>query len=287
MPNLYAEDDTYLADRNAFANTSTLYQANISLIRNADHVRFVISNADTGEIYSTVDRGASTGAYYSSSSGAWGAVSSNHGLNWYVTDAEGKKLPEGTRVNVTACAVPEYYWDRENERVKGELADGAYWTTTFTIDNTPPEAASIAVTTDVITGDRSLEVKVKDNRYTAAVMVLSLEGQALVRSAVNQTSLGVESTVHLDLSEVYTNHFLVAVYDYASNVTVYEVNVGGSVETPEADAILTAALSDRDGLWFVDMDADDLSAMTTRNAAAVDFDLLSGQRGGRRLICGQ
>src|SRR5699024_7420658 len=100
MPNLYAEDDTYLADRNAFANTSTLYQANISLIRNADHVRFVISNADTGEIYSTVDRGASTGAYYSSSSGAWGAVSSNHGLNWYVTDAEGKKLPEGTRVNV-------------------------------------------------------------------------------------------------------------------------------------------------------------------------------------------
>ena len=72
MPNLYAEDDTYLADRNAFANTSTLYQANISLIRNADHVRFVISNADTGEIYSTVDRGASTGAYYSSSSGAWG-----------------------------------------------------------------------------------------------------------------------------------------------------------------------------------------------------------------------
>ncbi len=180
---------------------------------------------------------------------------------------------------MTACAVPEYYWDRENERVKGELADGAYWTTTFTIDNTPPEAASIAVTTDVITGDRSLEVKVKDNRYTAAVMVLSLEGQALVRSAVNQTSPGVESTVHLVLSEVYTNHFLVAVYDYASNVTVYEVNVGGSVETPEADAILTAALSDRDGLWFVDMDADDLSAMTTRNAAAVDFDLLSVARG--------
>ncbi len=110
-------------------------------------------------------------------------------------------------------------------------------------------------------------------------MVLSLEGQALVRSAVNQTSLGVESTVHLDLSEVYTDYFLVAVYDYASNVTVYEVNVGGSVETPEADAILTAALSDRDGLWFVDMDADDLSAMTTRNAAAVDFHLLSVARG--------
>lgn len=34
-----------------------------------------------------------------------------------------------------------------------------------------------------------------------------------------------------------------------------------------------------DGLWFVDMDADDLSAMTTRNAAAVDFDLLSVARG--------
>ena len=255
-------------------------QASISLIRNTDNVAFFITNADTGEVYATVDRGAGTGAYYSASSASWSSVATNHALNWYVTDAEGQKLPEGTRVSVTARAVPEYYWDRENKQVTGELASGAYWTTTFTIDNTAPEATSVAMTADAITGDRSLRVKVRDNRYVAAVLVLSMEGQVLSRSPVNQTELGVESVVDLDLSQIYTNHFMVAVCDYASNMAAYEVNFGGSVRVPDANTTLTAALLNDAGLWFVDVDADDLQSVTTKHATAKEVDLLSAARDG-------
>ena len=280
MPNPFVDDAQYIPDRNAFSNTSTLAQASISLIRNADHVAFFITNADTGEVYATVDRGAGTGAYYSASSASWSSVATNHTLNWYVTDAEGQKLPEGTRVSVTARAVPEYYWDRENKQVTGELASGAYWTTTFTIDNTAPEATSVAMTADAITGDRSLRVKVRDNRYVAAVLVLSMEGQVLSRSPVNQTELGVESVVDLDLSQIYTNHFMVAVCDYASNMAAYEVNFGGSVRVPDANTTLTAALQDDAGLWFVDVDADDLQSVTAKHATAKEVDLLSAARDG-------
>ena len=280
MPNPFVDDTQYIPDRNAFSNTSTLAQASISLIRNADHVAFFITNADTGEVYATVDRGSGTGAYYSASSASWSGVATNHTLNWYVTDAEGQKLPEGTRVSVTARAVPEYYWDRENKQVTGELASGAYWTTTFTIDNTAPEATSVAMTADAITGDRSLRVKVRDNRYVAAVLVLTMDGQVLSRSAVNQTELGVESAVDLDISQIYTNHFIVAVCDYASNMAAYEVNFGGSVPIPEAETMLTAALQDDAGLWFVDVDADHLQSVSTKHTAAKEVDLLSAARGG-------
>ena len=113
----------------------------------------------------------------------------------------------------------------------------------------------MAMTADAITGDRSLRVKVRDNRYVAAVLVLSMEGQVLSRSPVNQTELGVESVVDLDLSQIYTNHFMVAVCDYASNMAAYEVNFGGSVRVPDANTTLTAALLNDAGLWFVDVDA--------------------------------
>lgn len=279
MPNLFATDEMYLADRNAVSNTSTIPQAGISLIRNAENVSFTIANADTGEVYATVDGGMGTGAYYHNSSTAWSGVTTNKTLNWRVTDGEGQKLPEGTRVSITAQAVPEYYWDRETKQVTGELGHGAFWTTTFTIDNTAPEATSIAMTADLVTGQRSLQVGALDNRYTAAVLVMTTDGQVLVRTAVNQTEPGVEATVDVDISEVYTNHFLVALCDYAGNINTYEVNFGGSVTAPAADTILTAALTDQEGLWFADIDADNLLAITGKNETALDFDLLSAARG--------
>ena len=61
MPNPFVDDAQYIPDRNAFSNTSTLAQASISLIRNTDNVAFFITNADTGEVYATVDRGLAPG----------------------------------------------------------------------------------------------------------------------------------------------------------------------------------------------------------------------------------
>lgn len=279
QPNIYAKDDEYIADRNAMASTSNLYGFAVTMLRNTDNLSFIISNADTGEVYQTYDKGSATGAYWSTSSSAWSGTSSSSSLGWQFTDANGKKLADGTRVTVTARAVPELYWDRFNKAVKGELADGAYWTTTFTIDNTKPEATGITYSNDAITGARRLDVSVKDNRYVAAVYLLNQEGtEVLAQSAVNQTEKNKATTVNFDLSKIYTNQLLVSIYDYAGNNTVYDVNFGGEVQRPATNTILHAALPDNKGQWFADIDADDLTSITTKNSSAIDTQLLSAAR---------
>ncbi len=279
QPNIYAQDDEYIADRNAMANTSNLYGAVVTMLRNTDNLSFIISNADTGEVYQTYDKGSITGAYWSTSSSAWSGASSNASLGWQFTDANGKKLEDGTRVKVTARAVPELYWDRFNKAVKGELAEGAYWTTTFTMDNTKPEATGITYTTDAVTGARSLAVTVKDNRYVSAVKLINNEGtQLLAESAVNQTEKNKATTVNFDLSKIYSNSFKVSLFDYAGNNTVYEVNFGGEVQRPATNTILHATLPDSKGQWFADIDADDLTSITTKNSSALNTELLSAAK---------
>ena len=276
--NSWAADDEYIADRNAINNRATLYSATNTLLRNAANKTVTIRNAETGEEYFTKSLGTGIGAYYYSSGGYWSGLASTSTIDWKLTDSESKRLEEGTKIEVEIRAVTEYNWDRENGVVVGELGEGAYWFTTMTVDNTAPEATSIAATTDSITGERSLKVKVLDNRYTAAVLLLSSSGSVLARKAVNQTELGVESTVDFDLSEVYTNGFYVYVIDYAGNASTYEVAIGGEVKIPDTNAVLSVALEDSNGQWFADLDVDE-QTVTAKTETAGEVSILSTTRG--------
>ena len=263
--NLYAEDDEAIADRASFANESgnTIYAAVPTMIRNASDLKVTIRNAETGEVYKTVDYGTATGAYYSASSSAWSATGTQVNLSWRGTAADNKTLlPEGTPIEVVARAVPEYYWDRETETVIGgeeNLPESAFWTTRFVLDNTAPQANDI--------GKRSLSVTVQDNRYVAAVLLLSRNGkQILARQAVNQTEPGTETTLEFPLDGIYTNDLLVAVYDYACNVTAYQTSFGGNVEQPAANATLRAAVPGTDDTTlFLELNTEDKSSIKALN----------------------
>ena len=160
--NLYAEDDEAIADRASFANESgnTIYAAVPTMIRNASDLKVTIRNAETGEVYTTVDYGTATGAYYSASSAAWSATGTQVNLSWRGTAADNKTLlPEGTPIEVVTRAVPEYYWDRETETVIGgeeNLPESAFWMTRFVLDNTAPQANDIVLHSSA-TGKRSPE----------------------------------------------------------------------------------------------------------------------------------
>lgn len=275
--NSWATDDEYIADRNAINNRATLYDVTNTLLRNAVNKTVTIRNAETGEEYFTKSLGSGTGAYYYTNGGYWSGLASTGTIDWKLTDSESKRLEEGTKIEVEIRAVTEYNWDRENGVVVGELGEGVYWTTTMTVDNTAPEATSIAATTDSITGERSLKVKVVDNRYTAAVLLLSSSGSVLARKAVNQTELGVESTVDFDLSEVYVNDFYVYVIDYAGNANTYAVTVGGEIKIPDTNAILSVALETSDGQWFADLDVD-AQTVTPKTETAGEVSILSTTR---------
>ncbi len=283
--NNFATDNEYIADRNAISNRSTLYKGYASLIRNADSVAYTVTDAETGEVYFSSQFNASTGAYYSSSSAAWSSTATGHTLSWPVNHyneelGRNERLPEGTKLIVTCCAVPEYYWDRINGTVTGELGEGAYWTTTMTVDNTAPNVTAADYRLEAVSGARSLDISVVDNRYTAAVLLISLDGTTVLsRSAVNQTELGAEATVHFDLSDIYTNNFVIMAIDYAGNSKAYEVNFGGTVEQPEANALLSAAFPVEGGFLFGTLDTDNLSSYTTTMQSPVTTDLLCAARG--------
>lgn len=271
--NLYAEDDEAIADRASFANESgnTIYAAVPTMIRNASDLKVTIRNAETGEVYKTVDYGTATGAYYSASSSAWSAAGTQVNLSWRGTAADNKTLlPEGTPIEVVARAVPEYYWDRETETVIGgeeNLPESAFWTTRFVLDNTAPQANDIVLHSSAATGKRSLSVTVQDNRYVAAVLLLSRNGkQILARQAVNQTEPGTETTLEFPLDGIYTNDLLVAVYDYACNVTAYQTSFGGNVEQPAANATLRAAVPGTDDMTlFLELNTEDKSSIKALN----------------------
>lgn len=251
--NPYGQAAEFLADRTAISSTSgmQLYGAYASLIRNAGgDLNAVISNAETGEVYASVDQGVQFGAYYNTSAAAWGNNMIAIPLSWNVTDKNGGPLPEGTKIKVTVNAIPEYNWDRATKTVKGTLGAGASWTTELTVDNTAPELTGASYTRDFVTGESSLRVTAKDNRYVAAILVTNArQTQVLARQAVDQTELGVESTVTVDTSNVTGSEVCVIAVDYAGNMAGYKIKLNGS-EEEEIDADSFYANNAYDSSWI-------------------------------------
>ena len=225
------DDEHYLPERNAFSSTngSKLTDQGFTLIRGAGAARIQVLNARTGEVYLEKQLTEMYPAYYNAGLGAWENTIQYAKLNWMGTDAEGKPLPEGTEVSVTLTAVTQYDRKADGSYSFEDLGEGSSLTTSFTIDNTAPEATDIDVSR--LDADK-LTVKAKDNRYVAAVALLNANGSKILNVlSPNQTELGKEVSVELDLTGIYGNHFLVAVFDYAQNMTTYEVELNlGSPE---------------------------------------------------------
>jgi hypothetical protein len=116
--NPYGQAAEFLADRTAISSTSgmQLYGAYASLIRNAGgDLNAVISNAETGEVYASVDQGVQFGAYYNTSAAAWGNNMIAIPLSWNVTDKNG------------GIQLGPLHEDREGHAWRGRfLDDGAH-----------------------------------------------------------------------------------------------------------------------------------------------------------------
>ena len=218
------DDETYIPERNAFnsEDASRLTEQGFTLIRGAGAARIQITNADTGEVYMERELGELYPAYYNPSYGQWENTIQYTRLNWSGVDASGVPLADGIRVNVSLTAVPHYYRRADGTYPYEGLGSGCTMTTTMTIDNTAPEALDIDVSR--IDADK-LTIQAKDNRHVAAVALLNAAGTKFLSvKSPNQTELGKTVTVELDLTDIYGKSFLVAVYDYAGNVTTYKAS---------------------------------------------------------------
>lgn len=225
--NLYANENTYDPQRNAMNNLNGDYINSVyyALIRNAGIRTMTITDAETGEVYLGGTLGSQYAAYTNPNTGAWMNTQQSVGLNWAGTDAQGNPLPEGTTVNLSLTAVPEYYADGNGAYDLSGLGAGAAFSTQLTIDNTAPEVLAIG---DNETG--TLLVSVSDNEYVAAILLFGADGEQLLgRAAVGVPSMVIPLGSGWD-ADVY----LIQVIDYAGNASTYRVFLNKEVsETVE------------------------------------------------------
>jgi len=242
-PNMYATDAEYIADRNAISSLSgdKISAFNFTLIRNAAAFNASVTNAETGEVYLSKDFGEATATYYSTTQAQWMSTKLTAKLNWAVTDAEGNALPDGTKVNITATAVPSYYVKNEDK----PLGKGISYTIPVTVDNTKPSAEVKEFTETVkdvsgnVTEPGKITLAVSDNRYVAAVAILASDKKTVIDGfAVNQTELGVPTEISFEYPQAL---FYILVVDYAGNTQRYRVNASGEPDATIADSIELSA----------------------------------------------
>ena len=217
------DDATYLPERNAFnsLDASRITEQGFTLIRGAGAARIQVLNAETGEVYFERELGELYPAYFSPAHGQWLNSIQYARLDWTGRDAAGEPLPDGTKVHISMTAVPHYYRAADGSYSYEDLGPGATMTTPLTIDNTAPEILDVDISK--IEQDR-VTVTALDNEYVAAVAVLNAAGTRMYTvETPNQTEHGAVISTELDMSQVYGRKFLIAVYDYAKNRTVYEV----------------------------------------------------------------
>ena len=252
--NPFIEEAEYLPERNAFNNENgyALQALRFSLIRNAAASMFLVEDADTGDVYLAQELGEMEGAYYHVNQGAWQNTQKKLGLG-----LDFANIPEGTRLNLSLIAAPELYCTLDESTGDyaadwSMLKEGAYLTTSFTIDNTAPVLKNVE-----LGENNTLRVTAKDEQYIAAVALMNASGTSiLTAAAANQTEKGVELTTELDLSAVFGSEFLVAVFDYAENAAVYEVTLELDNERPYFTGIDRTNVNDDYSVSYVGMGAD-------------------------------
>lgn len=217
--NLYASSNKYYPEYASLNNQNgdTIKSIYYSLIRNAAQSFLRITDAKTGEVYISEALGEQYGCYWNANYERYYNTSSKLNLNWAGTDANGKKLPEGTAVNIDLIAVPELYVEADGSVDFDKLGDGAYFSTSLTIDNTAPAMAALG---DGDTG--SLYIIGFDNLAIASCMLFADNGRTLLaQKAVNSKDIaGVLAT------DLEAGVYLVALVDYAGNMSTYKVFLG-------------------------------------------------------------
>ena len=261
--NPFATDDEYLPERNAIRSNAGdgIAALNFCLIRAAGGLRSAITNVDTGEVYKYEEFDHVYPAFYFPNYGSWQNTSQSvvpgtaDDENWMVTDKAGKPLPEGTNVELMLQAAPEYYLNDDNATINWDEIDPRNTTLSLpvTVDNTAPELKSVSVGTefDPVTGESYdyVEAVALDNRYTAAVILLTPGGAKVIdRQSANQTVEGAESRVRLNVTGAFGSTFKLAVLDYAGNATYYNVNVSEPFNGPTA-TLMGSTQVFMDGEW--------------------------------------
>ena len=227
-------DSVYHPERNAFNNKNgdKIMDLEINTIRNAYNSRLTITNTTTDEVLRQYQSGKIRAPYY----GVvlflqmWMDGYYSYGLNW-----NARNVAEGDTLEFFVEVAPEYYVNEDGTVNWEALGRGATMTIPLTMDSTAPVISDILV--DVENG--ILTVTASDNQYVSGVALYNGSGKQVLSyvGSKDEATPGEAYTYELDLRKANGTKFLIQVYDYAYNVTTYELRMELGEVPPLPDLI--------------------------------------------------
>ena len=227
-------DSMYYPERNAFNNKNgdKIIDLEINTIRNAYNSRLTVTNTNTDEILRQYESGRIRAPYYGSFMflQMWVDGYYSFPLQWTA-----RNVAEGDTLEFFVEVAPEYYMNEDGSVNWEALHDGAKLSIPLTMDSTAPEISNVTV--DLESG--TLWVDALDNRYVAGVAIYNGSGKQVISytGSKDEAVPGEVYTYELDLRNANGTKFLVQVYDYAYNVTTYELRMEIGEIPPMPDMI--------------------------------------------------
>ena len=205
-------------------NVTEMY---VSLMRNAKTLRFTYTDAETGEVYFEASHSY---ARKTSFTPAYGQIVPYlytwYNDPWSFTDANGKPLPNNTKLNLTIAATGDYEVHTEN-------LDGDSIVIPMTVDTQAPELLELNSVSE--NGSNYLVLTVQENVNIADTFVANPSNTRVLAEQPNSVNNGDGTfTVKMDVTGL-GRELLLFLADFGANENAYKITFEGDDNLPELD----------------------------------------------------
>lgn len=200
---------------NAFSYANPLAEMDFGMLRNAKKMSFTVTDDQTGEVYFNITGDQIAKSYYNATYGQVVPfyVLASEDEVWNGMDAQGNKLPDGTKVTYEVKA----WLDDGDDEVDDSFSFQ------ITLDNEKPQivnAYTLQQDLKMEDGKILLPLTLQDNQYMAAVLFVNPDGIIMGKYEVDNTP-GQPYTAEYDITGFGTD-FTIVVADYACNETEFD-----------------------------------------------------------------
>ena len=224
---LYYDPANNVVSPNGDGTLDEITEIYVSLMRNAKSLTFTYTDAETGEVY------FNTGVDYArktSFSAAYGQIVpylySWDNANYDFTDASGKVLPDGTKLNLTIAATGDYGVHTEN-------LNGDSMVIPVTVDTKAPQLLDLKSVSDA--SGNYLELTIAESVNMADIFVMNATNTRILADQPYAVNNGDGTfTAKLDVTDLGTE-FLLILCDYGANENAYQITFTGDDNLPELD----------------------------------------------------
>ena len=223
--NVYYDPANNVISPNGDGALDNIPEIYVSLMRSAKTLSFTYSNAETGEVYFEA---ADDYARKTSFSGMYGQIVP-YLYTWYhepwnFTDANGKVLPNNTKLNLTIAATGDY--DVHTEDLTGDSI-----VVPITVDTQAPQLLELKPVSDA--SGNYLELTMAEDTNIADVFVMNPSNTRIMAESYNAVNNGDGTfTMKLDITGL-GSEFMLILCDYGANESAYNVTFEGDDNLPE------------------------------------------------------